>query len=36
MRLFDSVKFLGWEPKVSLDSGLKETIKYFKNIIDIK
>ncbi|MBO6178227.1 MAG: SDR family oxidoreductase [Selenomonadaceae bacterium] len=26
-------KELGWEPKISLDEGLKRTIKYFKGII---
>jgi UDP-glucuronate decarboxylase len=25
----------GWEPKVNLEDGLKETIKYFKNILDL-
>lgn len=25
-------KLLGWEPKVSLESGLKKTIEYFRNI----
>jgi UDP-glucuronate decarboxylase len=24
---------LGWEPKVSLDDGLKETIAYFKKLL---
>jgi len=23
---------LGWEPKVSLEQGLKETVEYFKSI----
>lgn len=27
-------KLLGWEPQVRLDSGLKETIKYFKDILE--
>lgn len=27
-------KILGWEPKVPLDEGLKETIKYFKDILE--
>ena len=27
-------ELLGWEPKVSLDEGLKETIKWFSNNID--
>jgi len=26
---------LNWEPKVSLDDGLKETIKYFREILDL-
>jgi UDP-glucuronate decarboxylase len=25
---------LGWEPKVQLEDGLKETIAYFKTIVD--
>lgn len=25
-------KVLGWEPKISLNRGLKDTIKYFKGI----
>lgn len=24
---------LGWEPKIILDDGLKETIKYFKELL---
>ena len=24
---------LGWEPKITLEQGLKETIKYFENLI---
>jgi nucleoside-diphosphate-sugar epimerase len=24
---------LGWEPKVSLERGLEETIKYFRDIL---
>ena len=27
-------KLLHWEPKVSLERGLKETIKYFKSILE--
>ena len=27
-------KILNWEPKVSLEQGLKTTIKYFKAILD--
>jgi UDP-glucuronate decarboxylase len=27
-----AVKELGWEPKISLDEGLKRTIAYFKAI----
>lgn len=27
-------KLLGWEPKVSLEQGLKETIKYFKDVLE--
>ncbi|MCZ7355810.1 MAG: SDR family oxidoreductase [Candidatus Methanoperedens sp.] len=27
-------QLLGWEPKVSLEQGLKETIKYFKDILE--
>ncbi|MBU4075249.1 MAG: GDP-mannose 4,6-dehydratase, partial [Euryarchaeota archaeon] len=26
-------KLLGWEPKVSLEQGLKETIKYFRDTL---
>ncbi|MDD4432719.1 MAG: SDR family NAD-dependent epimerase/dehydratase, partial [Parabacteroides sp.] len=26
-------KLGGWEPKVNLEEGLKETIKYFKTIL---
>jgi len=26
---------LGWEPKVALEDGLKETIDYFKNQLDV-
>ena len=26
-------KVLNWKPEVDLDSGLKKTIKYFKNIL---
>ena len=25
---------LGWEPKVQLEDGLKETITYFKKLLD--
>ncbi len=28
-------KILNWEPKVSLQHGLKETIKYFKDILGV-
>lgn len=27
-------KLLGWEPKVSLEQGLKETIKYFRDVLE--
>jgi len=27
-------KFLGWEPKIELEEGLKHTIKYFKDLLD--
>ena len=27
-------KELGWEPKVPLEKGLKETIKYFRSVLD--
>jgi UDP-glucuronate decarboxylase len=27
---------LGWEPNVKLDDGLKETINYFKKIIQVQ
>ena len=26
---------LGWEPRVSLDEGLKQSIKYFKELLDL-
>lgn len=29
-------KLLKWEPKVPLENGIKETIKYFKDILDIE
>ncbi len=28
-------KLLNWEPKISLENGLEETIKYFKDILSI-
>jgi len=28
-------KILGWEPKISLEQGLKETIEYFKNLATV-
>ena len=27
-------KAFGWEPKVSLEDGIKETIRYFKGILE--
>jgi nucleoside-diphosphate-sugar epimerase len=29
-------KLLGWEPKVSLEKGLMETIGYFREILGVK
>lgn len=29
-------KLLKWEPKIPLEQGIKETIKYFKDILDIE
>ena len=26
---------LGWEPKIQLDDGLKETISYFKKLLNV-
>jgi len=31
-----AVKYLGWEPQVKLDEGLKTTIEFFKNQLGIK
>jgi len=31
-----AVKYLGWEPQVKLDEGLKETIEHFKSQLGIK
>jgi len=25
---------LGWEPRVSLDEGLRETVAYFRGLVD--
>jgi dTDP-glucose 4,6-dehydratase len=31
-----AVRLLGWKPKVPLEEGLKHTIRYFREILDIK
>ena len=31
-----AVKYLGWEPQVKLDEGLKTTIEYFKSQLEIE
>ena len=31
-----AVKYLGWEPQVKLDEGLKTTIEYFKSQLGIE
>jgi len=31
-----AIKYLGWEPQVRLDEGLKTTMKYFKSELNIK